>query len=102
MTTLEEIARAICIAQGADPNMVLAINESYSGAPVADIARPLYRQPQFIEAARAAVEAMREPTDAMVLRGHEMVDDPRGGFVDVTNVIDGWKAMIDAILNEKP
>jgi hypothetical protein len=43
--------------------------------------------------ARAAIAAMREPTEAMVKKGGSEVDWLRG-------LTDAWKAMIDAALSE--
>jgi len=98
MTDLERIARAICTAQGYDPNMVLAINETEPGqpfgAPVGDIARPMWKQPRFVKAARAAVEAMREPSERMIEAGVR----PQDAFADIRWQ---WKDMIDTVLNEK-
>lgn len=48
--------------------------------------------------ARAAIEAMREPTKAMLKDGWEHTADPC--WED--DVADCWRAMIDAALSEKP
>lgn len=52
--------------------------------------------PSFVEEARAAIEAMREPTEAMVDAG---VLDVKAdvSFFDVNET---WQAMIDAALSE--
>jgi hypothetical protein len=42
------------------------------------------------DAARAAIEAMREPTDLMALAGY-----------DYCSNVDAWRAMIDAALGER-
>lgn len=58
---------------------------------------PNYRA-QFERAACAAIEAMREPTDAMIRAG----DDTDPGYEDgCSSAIIHWDAMIDAALNEK-
>ena len=53
--------------------------------------------------ARAAIEAMREPTDAMEAAG----DDTFVYYTHSTSLLDGdatvcWRAMIDAALKEQP
>ena len=55
---IERVARAICVAAGHDPDMTHDIH--VPGDPVAGHAWAGYRS-----MARAAIEAMREPTDAM-------------------------------------
>lgn len=46
------------------------------------------------EAARAAIEAMREPTDAMINPGCDAAVNSGGNSILV------WRAMIDAAINE--
>jgi len=48
---------------------------------------------QTLAMAKAAIEAMREPTDAM-----KQVTDDYGEFVDVTNFENYWFDRIDAAL----
>lgn len=50
----------------------------------------------WLDLARAAIEAMREPTVDMAARGSFRLDDD-GDYCPV----DVWKAMIDAALNEE-
>jgi hypothetical protein len=49
--------------------------------------------------ARAALEALREPTEGMLLPGAETLPDYDPGCDDAKNC---WQAMIDAALSEKP
>lgn len=51
----------------------------------------------FLNGARAAIKAMREPTDAMVDAGLSRDDG-----ADPTNAAGVFTAMIDAALNEVP
>lgn len=51
--------------------------------------------------ARAAIEAMREPTDAMVDAGFDAGDDTVQGYSENADPQDTWQAMIDAALNEQ-
>lgn len=51
------------------------------------------RRKHFIRKARAAIEAMREPTEAMVKSGQTKCDD----YLDAAEC---WAAMIDAALSE--
>lgn len=52
----------------------------------------------YLAEARAAIEAMRTPTEAMVRAGSEEFDP----FVYGNTETDCWHAMIDAALKEKP
>lgn len=82
---LERIARAIqreCI----DGETIPAVDWNMQG----------YR---YLSMARAAVEAMREPTPAMVAEGAEVMDP--NSQMQRTCVVDSWKAMISAILAEE-
>lgn len=55
------------------------------------------------DAARAIIQALREPSDAM-LEG--LYDDPiwdyKDSYIGKQQVIDMWEHMIDAALNEPP
>lgn len=86
MTKIEEIERAIDAA----------ILEAAGGQLDARLVKV---------SARAAVEAMREPTESMMFEGATTdvgvahTADYRGRCLTPSHV---WQAMIDAILNEKP
>ena len=82
MTKIEEVARAIYYA------------ENTSERPEWEREPPsVQKHLRYI--ARAAIEAMREPTVPMLDAGHEgLVRGPR------YEVIDCYQAMIDAILSE--
>lgn len=57
----------------------------------------------YLDDARAAIAAMWEPTNAMMLKGHDAWDGhpdgptAKGG----DDVYDAWTSMIDAALNEE-
>lgn len=56
---------------------------------------------QFRKAARAAIEAMREPTQIMINAGESCDDEGSpndGDFGRVANAEEHWQAMIDAAL----
>jgi len=55
---------------------------------------PMHSPPEDV--ARAAIAAMREPTDGMLRIGLPDEDD-----VELQGVIARWQAMIDAALSEK-
>lgn len=63
---------------------------------------PEHAQDDFLDAARAALSALREPTEEMVRAGETVVDnqfdpwDP-GKFLGVD---DAWRAMVGAALTE--
>lgn len=85
MTMLEKIARAICKARGNDPD---------AGANIFYKSTQLPAQWQtFEKEARAALEAMRDPTPEMVL-----IFPHAEGRVTYKEV---YSAMIDAVLKEK-
>jgi hypothetical protein len=52
--------------------------------------------PMYIAQARAALHAMREPTEAMLSMG--CIDLGSGGDLDDKNVLQIWQAMIDEAL----
>jgi hypothetical protein len=72
MTKLEQVARAIAKSEG--------LNEDWTK--------------QYLRHARAAVEALREPSEAMLDAGNRQLD--------CANERQCWQAMLDAILSEKP
>lgn len=78
MTMIEKIARALCTIDGCDP---------------------LWQR--YERQARAAIEAMREPTEEMTRMGHYCAegctDDPCGKLPQHV-----WGTMIKAALSEKP
>lgn len=99
---IERMARALCIKAGADPDSLWAAPENGEPSLVMNIARaggpqwPAWRW--WAPSARVAIEAMREPTPAMVEAG--------GGECCNTERWDDqsyeppaiWRDMIDAAL----
>ena len=77
---IERVARALAIADGMHPE---AVSNGEDAVPVWTL---------YVDDARAAIEAMREPTDVMVDAGYAVTVD------DETEV---WQAMIDAALSQK-
>lgn len=51
----------------------------------------------LLTVARAAIEAIRKPTDAMIQRGWQ---DGAGGWGEGEEIPDIWRAMIDAALGD--
>lgn len=103
MTKLEEIARAICASSGRNPDMIWDVGPDEIAKPDVDL-EPL--RLKLMQQARAAVEAMREPTSRMQSEGscvdYEGDFDEAGHPIGLTAARNVWHAMIDAILNEKP
>lgn len=102
MTKIEEVARAICKAQGLDWDA--QADGMTSGGGDGD------EQQGYIEMAVAAIEAMREPSAAMIEAACD-ADIPGGrwgepGFressIDEKDAPVIWCAVIDAVLAEKP
>ena len=82
MTMLERVARAMSAVSEARAPGMLPYDDS-----------PQYIRDQWMELARAAVEAMREPTEAVEDAGwSEALDDSHPVVI--------YQAMLDAILNE--
>ncbi len=62
-----------------------------------------WRKDTILKAARAAIEAMREPTEEMIKAGTIGWDSLNGSPVKpVFSPFKPWAAMIDAALAEKP
>ena len=99
MTTMvERVARGICSAVAGNPDDVLTLPgtetiRSDGGLPVsrATVIETVRWRCHVVEA-RAAIAAMREPTDEMLEAG---TDEATSGFVSPV-----WRAMIDAALAE--
>ena len=82
---IDQVARAICEAEGFGWESLLGTDETE------------YRQRKYRGLARAAIAAMREPTDAMKHAG--AVYDRMGSAPDVART--SWINMIDAALIDK-
>jgi hypothetical protein len=99
MTKLEDIARAICCP-----------GHPCKGGDRVQQSGLICESASYTDAARAAVEAMREPTEAMIEAGHASGDWGPGSTTLADNALGNYdadaktcfQAMIDAILNEKP
>lgn len=83
MDMIERVARAICASEP-------AIEEIHSFE---------FHKAAYIAAARAVVEAMREPTDAMVDNGLDAPNDFQHGRKTVLEI---YEAMINAALKPEP
>lgn len=65
MTKIEEVARAICVALGRDPDADFRGGDGFTlSVAVPDGEAQCWRQ--YERAARAAIKAMRTPTEAML------------------------------------
>ena len=80
MTPLERAARALCSLDGNPENATME-------------GKPLWQD--YLPEARAVVEAIREPSAAMLAADPT---GPSGSFFPE----DVWRAMINALLDEKP
>lgn len=81
---LERVARAICTAAGIDP-------DGKSHEPEHD-----FRWQDFLKEARAAIAAMRDPTDAMCFAAGRAT----GNCVPFETYENAYRAMIDASLSQ--
>lgn len=57
-------------------------------------------QAQLIAEARAAIEAIREPSEEMALAGEKLLGDDRCHSVDAGDLRDAWIVMVDALLSK--
>ena len=87
---IERVAKVLCQRAGNDVSIVFAKGAKKYG-PIATGLRDKY-----LNDARAAIEAMRDPTEEMVERGLSKPNDFQHGHITVTEI---YEAMIDAALN---
>jgi len=95
MTKIEQVARAIYESAGYD----------YDGRTIKGDGTPYGEWAECVKASRAAIEAMREPTDIMLHQGGSVIDCPSvymGGPSTRGKRTSGQvlNAMIDAALSE--
>jgi hypothetical protein len=64
---IERIARALSAADGRNPDAILGVAPEPGSFPAADIATPAWQG--YVDKARAAIVAMREPTDDLLEAG---------------------------------
>jgi len=88
---VERVARALCTESGMPPDYI-----HYEGGLIAPDQPFVPKDPKpnwtrFVKEARAALSAMREPTDAMLDAGWK-------GFGEGEECEPVWQAMIDAAL----
>lgn len=88
---VERVARAICDGRWDAEHF----NETANGE------EPEEQREYWRGIARAAIEAMREPTDAMVEAGFDAGDDTVQGYSENADPQDTWQSMIDAAINEQ-
>ena len=93
MGKVEEVARALSASDGANW-------DAKTDSETANGCTPDEQRDYWREKARAAIGAMREPTEAMVLAGYNalMEWDARTG--EDYGIGEVWRAMIDAALSE--
>lgn len=94
MTKLEEVARALYERW----NNVPACGPS---KPWDELQSSLPGQAEFFrEQARAAVEALREPSAHMSVEGHEAAEKALGAMFHYPLADPVWQAMVSALLSE--
>lgn len=93
---VERVARAICASD-------------FDGDETVYDTMSAEMQGNFHINARAAIEAMREPTHRMTVAGHSALDDTEhtqtkalGSLMGRMAFSDVWRAMIDAALVDSP
>lgn len=97
MNMVERVARAIAHA-----------DEQNGGLPYEyRIGVGKHAKEQLFDQARAAIEAMRDPTHSMTVAGHSALDDTEytqtkalGSLMGRLAFVDIWRAMIDEALRK--
>ena len=110
---LERIARAICRAGGRNPDDCTFGSGSISSDGTGGVVCHRYAWQEHVEQARAAVEAIREPTMEMLVASWRCTQTrtadqyitaelgtARGAHI--AKMHQRWQAMCDAIRREKP
>lgn len=89
MTMVERVARALCLQEGEDPNQETPYHPKVT-----------HLWQHYVPSARAAIEAMREPTREMLAVGKRSscADDI---YLTVDEVSAIYSAMVEAALNEE-
>jgi hypothetical protein len=99
---IERVARALCTADGCSPDAILGIVPSGGSVPSAGIARPVWRS--YIDKARAAIVAMREPTNDMLNAGafYFLSDREPGPTLEAERSLarSTFRAMLEIVLKD--
>lgn len=91
-TMIERVARAICVASGLDPDRPFSSSNYSKETEPQECAWH-----EYLPEARAAIAAMREPTEVMERAAFSNMD--KNGY-PVGNPTSDYSAMIDAALKE--
>lgn len=101
-TMIEKLARAIWDSFQTDPNRPGNDRQFFLDNRMSILRGHGhgFAEGHWSAAARAAIEAMREPTEAMVEAGDQVCIDIWPLGPPTANSEDGWRAMIDTALSE--
>jgi hypothetical protein len=102
MTGIERASRALCAVDGLDPDEDWTTDDQ-TQIQIAIPKGERQRWRLYARKARVAIEAIREPTEAMVDAGGQ-IEVPAGDYNYSIGGIarEVWSTMIDSALNEKP
>jgi hypothetical protein len=99
---LERVARALCQADGCSSDAVLGIVPDIGSVPPADIVAPAWRR--YVDKARSAIVAMREPTNDMLEAGafYFIVDGEAGPTLEaeISLARSTFRAMLEVALKD--
>ena len=96
MSMIERVARALCEIEGGMPGWTA----SGMGMPGPEDNEPQWKL--YEEEARAAIAAMREPTEAILkVIARDLPADGHGVEFVEGDAPDYWRSMIDAALQER-
>lgn len=96
-TMIERVARAICVASGLDPD------RPFSSSNYSKETEPQeFAWHEYLPEARAAINAMREPTESMVENGADSENtlEAMTDLTDAQSVRNIYHAMIDRALKD--
>lgn len=100
---IERVARALCRVNNLESRSRAGINVMYDSDWL-HYENASWKNHE--NEARAAIAAMRDPTEAVVTAGLANVDASSDlvtlGYIDGDDLTPAWRAMIDAALGEKP
>ena len=88
MTMVERVARALCEQHGLDPDEIISV----------DVDAPVVRWTDWTGLARAAIEAMREPSRVMCEIASDESLSATGSPIGDDQAKRCWQAMIQAAL----
>jgi hypothetical protein len=95
MTPLERAARALCLADGLDPDRKFKSSDWSEGTAPREFAWH-----EYLPKARAVLQAIREPSDDQLIEAQRAMFGSTHSAPLLSALTIGFQAMIDAALSE--